>query len=122
MKSYASLADLKRRLGISVTTFDDDLGLALVTATRLLDIYVGDDTITADDAWTGDATDVVVATDPPAAYVAATLYLAVRVHKTPEVPFGVAGMTDQGAIAYVRRIAPELDLILAGRQESWGVA
>lgn len=121
MKSYASLAVLKRRLAITSSTQDDDLALALVAATRWVDARVGDLDVTADDDWTGSADDIVVATEPDAALVAATLAAAVRFHKSADVPFGVAGMSDQGMVAYVRSSIPEAELLLAPVIESWGI-
>jgi hypothetical protein len=121
MKSYASLAVLKGRLGITTTNHDDDLALALVTATRLVDIYVGDLDVVADDLWTGDADDLDVEATPTSALVAATLAAAVRIYKGADVPFGVAGMSDQGIVAYVRQSMPEVALALTGQAVSWGV-
>lgn len=121
MKSYASLAVLKAKMGITSTARDDDLGAALVAATRIVDLRTGNGE-DADDAWTGDADDIVVETTPTTQLVEATLYLAVRLYKTADAPFGFAGMTDQGMVAYVRNIAPELDMLLFGQQESWGIA
>lgn len=121
MKSYASLAALKRRLGVTSSALDDDLALALVIASRGIDLVLGVDD-EADDAWTGSADDLAVEPYPDAARVQATIYLAVRIHKSPDVPFGVAGMSDQGIVAYVRSIAPELDVILYGKRTSWGIA
>ena len=121
MKTYASLALLKQRLGVTSTDSDDVLALSLVQATRALDAFVGNGA-EADDAWTGDADDLEVVDEPAAAFVNATLYLAVRFHKTPDVPFGLAGMNDAGLVAYVRRSAPELELMLHGQRLQWGIA
>ena len=123
MKSYASLAMLKRRLAIedAVTAYDDDLGLALVGATRYVDLQIGDLDVAADDLWTGDHNDIVVETDPAAAYVSATLALAVRFYKATDVPFGVAGMSDQGLVAYVQKSVPEAEILLAPLRQSWGI-
>ncbi len=121
MKTYASLADLKRRLAITSAAADDDLALALVAATRWVDLRT-DSEVAADDAWTGDADNLVVETDPPAAFVQATIGLAVRFYKSADVPFGVAGMSDQGLVAYVRSTYPEADLLLFGRRQTFGIA
>lgn len=121
MKTYASLADLKARLGITDTNHDDELALALVAASRYVDLRTDSDA-TADDDWTGSSDDLVVESDPKASYVAATLALAVRFHKSADVPFGVAGMSDQGMVAYVRSSMPEVDLILYGETLVPGVA
>jgi len=121
MKSYASVADLKARLGITDSNHDDELALALVSATRYIDLRTDTDAV-ADDDWTGNAADVVVESAPKASYVAATLAMAVRIHKSPDVPFGVAGMSDQGMVAYVRQTMPEVELILFGETLTPGVA
>ena len=124
MKTYAPLADLKSALAVPAveTSYDDDLARALVTATRWIDIYIGDSTVAADDGWTGAAADLTVEATPPAALVTATLALAVRFHKSPSVPFGVAGMSDQGIVAYVRSSVPEIGILLFGRRQSFGIA
>lgn len=121
MKTYVSLAVLKGKMGITSTARDDDLAAALVAATRIVDLWLGNGA-TADDDWTGDPDDLAVATTPDVQLVEATLYLAVRLYKSPDAPFGFAGMTDQGMVAYVRGIAPELDLILFGQKAAWGIA
>ena len=124
MRTYASLTDLKRQLAIPVATetFDDDLARSLVTASRWVDIYIGDADVIADDAWTGHHGDLAVVPGPPAALVTATLALAVRFHKSPDVPFGVAGMNDQGVVAYVRQSVPEAAIALYGRRLGFGIA
>jgi len=124
MKSYASLADLKRRLAIptATTTHDDDLALALVVATRWIDWHDGDLDVAADDAWTGDAEDLAVESTPPAHYVAACIVVAIRFYKSADVPFGVAGLNDAGVVAYVRSSIPEAELLLAQSTVSWGIA
>ena len=121
MKTYASLAMLKRQLAVSGTAQDTDLALALVGATRYVDLAIGDLDVVADDAWTDDPLDLVVETDPPAAYVSATLALAVRFYKAPDVPFGVAGMSDQGLVAYVKQSVPEAEILIAPLRQSWGI-
>jgi len=121
VKSYAALADLKARMGITSTDHDDELALALVTATRLVDLYVGNEA-DADDAWTGDADDLDVEATPTSALVAATLAAAVRCYKSTDVPFGVAGMSDNGIVAYVRQYMPEVSLLLTGQRALWGIA
>lgn len=121
MKSYASLAALKRRLAITASTSDDDLAAALVAATRWVDLRIGDEPA-ADDLWTGDPADIVVATDPPANRVILTIGLAVRFYKGADVPFGIAGLSDAGLVAYVQRMYPEADLLLFGQRVMWGLA
>lgn len=121
MKTYASLADLKRRLSITGDTFDDDLALALVTATRYVDLETGSEA-DGEDAWTGSADDLALASTPTAALVNTTLHVAIRFYKSADVPFGVAGMTDQGMVAYVRSSIPEAQLMLLGQRTAWGIA
>lgn len=123
MKTYASLAALKAKLAIptATTTHDDDLGLALVAATRWVDWRIGDLDIAADDVWTGDADDLEVVAAPKTNYVLATLAAAVRFTKATDVPFGVAGMNDQGVVAYVRSSIPEAEVLLGEAIESWGI-
>lgn len=124
MKTYASLADLKLRLAIptATTTMDDALALALVAGTRWVDWRIGDLDVVADDAWTGDADDLEVEATPAANYVLATVAAAVRYHKSVEVPFGVAGMNDDGMVAYVKSSIPEAELLLESVTVSWGIA
>lgn len=121
MKSYASVADLRDRLGISGTAKDDELALALVAATRWVDVMTDGDA-TADDVWTGDAADIVVDTAATAAIVQLVIGLGVRIYKGPDVPFGIAGMSDNGLVAYVRRVYPEAELLLVGQRSTWGLA
>jgi hypothetical protein len=120
MRTYATLAELKDELGITDTDSDDRLARALVAATRIVDVWIGAGTA-ADDDYTGDASDLVVVDPRPAALVEATIYAAVRIKSAPSAPFGVAGMSDQGIVAYVRSTLPDLPLILMGRQASWGI-
>lgn len=123
MKSYASVADLKAELGIPTATTDHDnaLGRALVGASRWIDLELGNGDA-ADDAWTGDHNDIVLVTTPAAALVDTCLYVAVRFYKAPSVPYGVAGMSDQGLVAYVRQSMPEASIMLMGQHEQWGIA
>jgi len=124
MKSYATLAQLKGKLAIasSDTTRDDDLALALVVATRWVDRYNGDLDVLADDVWTGDADDLEVATGAKANVVLATIVVAVRYMKSPDVPFGIAGLNDAGVVAYVRSSIPEAEILLQESRTSWGIA
>lgn len=123
MKTYASLAALKAKLAIPTaeTARDNDLALALVAATRWVDWRIGDLDVAADDAWTGAAADLAVATTPKANYVLATLAAAVRFTKSADVPFGVAGMNDQGVVAFVRSSIPEAEILLGEARVSWGI-
>lgn len=123
MKTYASLEALKAALAIpaATTTQDDDLALALVAATRWVDWRIGDLDVEADDAYTGDADDLEVVASPKANYVLATLAAAVRFTKSVDVPFGVAGMNDQGVVAYVRSSIPEAEILLGEAIDSWGL-
>jgi len=124
MKTYASLAMLKSKLAIPAanTDRDDELALALVAGTRAIDYRIGDLDVEADDVWTGDPDDLELATGVKSNVVLATLAAAVRFTKSAEVPFGVAGMNDQGVVAYVRSSMPEVDILLAEATESWGLA
>lgn len=124
MKTYASLAALKAELAIPAanTDHDDDLGLALVAATRWVDWRIGDLDVAADDVWTGDPADLELATGVKAGVVLATIAAAIRYAKSSDVPFGVAGMNDQGVVAYVRSSIPEAELLLAEAAQSWGIA
>ena len=125
-KSYASLTQVKGRLAIPVatTTHDNDIALALVCATRAVDIAIGDLDVAADDTWnaTNQAADMAVEATATAALVMATIDLAVRIYRGPDVPFGVAGMSDGQMVAYVRSWVPEAELLLAGQRVSWGIA
>ena len=115
MRTYASLAAVKPSVGLpaSSTSEDEALALALVGATHIVDRYANTGEA-ADDVWTGDADDLEVVAAPRAQLVTATVYVAVRLYKTPDAPFGFAGMSDQGLVAYVRSAMPELGVILYG--------
>ena len=50
----------------------------------------------------------------------ATIAAAVRFYKSPDVPFGVAGGWDMAT--YVRMSIPDVDLLLLGQRERFGIA
>jgi hypothetical protein len=59
--------------------------------------------------------------EPTAAQAAAALFLAVKVAKAPEAPFGVAAVFDTGGL-YVAARDPSYQRLLKGLRTDWGVA
>ena len=51
----------------------------------------------------------------------ATIAVAVRILKSPDVPWGAAGGLGDVAV-YVKNRMPEVELMLLGFRQSWGVA
>lgn len=105
---------------------DEKLIVALVLASRWVDEYLGRDGLSAadeydftDDAWY-EASAVTVL-ECPAAVRLATIAAGVRFLKSPDVPWGVAGGLGDMAV-YVKTRMPEVELMLMGLRESWGIA
>lgn len=115
---YASRSDLSAAIGGTISGADDRLDLAVLVASRWVDYRVGNDVVESD--LTAPYTLTVVACPP--AWKAATIAAAVRFLKSPDVPFGVAGMDGSGMTAYVRSSMPEVELLLFGHRMAWGMA
>jgi hypothetical protein len=115
---YASRADLEAAIGGTISGAGDRFDLALLVASRWVDYRVG--TAVTEANLSAPYTLVVVACPP--AWKAATIAAAVRFLKSPDVPFGVAGMDGSGMTAYVRTSMPEVELLLFGHRMAWGMA
>jgi hypothetical protein len=111
--SYVDPADVAAVLGSSPD--DPRVFLATIAATHYVATRIADDQV-PDDPPAG--TDVVVI-PVSAAVRSATVAVAVRFYKAPEVPFGLAG-TD--LTAYVRSVMPEVELLLHGLRADFGIA
>lgn len=121
MKAYATLAQVKRRLGLTDTSKDEDLTLAIVAATRFVEIMTSSATPAGDDVW--DSTDTLDVDDTATAgQVGATVAITIMFYKAADVPFGFAGMSDQSLVAYVRKSHPTAEQLLYGQVAQWGVA
>jgi hypothetical protein len=112
---YASAAELKSVLGIPADRSDDRVDLALVAASRWVDFRIG--VASTNDPITLPLTLGVVPST--AAIHDATVAAAVRFYKSADVPFGVAG---QDMAVYVRTGMPDVELLLLGHRQTFGVA
>lgn len=113
---YASRAELSSVLGGTITGADDRLDMALIVASRWVEYRVGLDVTEAD--LSAPYTLVVVACHP--AYKAATLAAAVRFFKAADAPWGVASLGDMSA--YVKTSMPDVELLLMGQRQAFGLA
>ena len=105
----AAGADIERRIAI-----------ALLAATRHV-LHVMGYTIETDFAIPPDPAAITVTPMPVrSSWRQATIAAAVRFYKSPEVPFGVAGGWDMAT--YVRMSIPDVDLLLLGQRERFGLA
>jgi hypothetical protein len=68
-----------------------------------------------------DTIEVLEEEEPTAAQAAAALFLAVKVTKAPDAPFGVAAVFDTGGL-YVAARDPSYQRLLKGLRTDWGVA
>jgi len=114
---YASLTELATQLG-GVTGQDDRLATALILASRWVDYTLGKAVDDHEIDWEDPITLVVVECRP--AIHQATIAAAVRFYKSPEVPWGAAGGLGDTA-TYVRTKMLEVELILLGQREAWGI-
>jgi hypothetical protein len=113
---YASVSELAARTGQPIGQ-DDDLALALVTASRWVDRVIG------------DPVELLPVTAPVALRViprdagvhGATLVAAVRFLRSADAPFGVLGGLGDLAVRIYQDI-PEAEMHLLGQRKSWGVA
>lgn len=117
---YASMADLESVIGAAAGAEQiRRRELALIMATRWVAYRIG--VPVTDDPLDPDVPSVGVdAIAAPASWTAATLAAAVRFYKSPDVPWGVAGGWDEAV--YVRTAMPEVELILFGQRQRWGIA
>lgn len=113
---YASRSELSSVLGGTITGADDRLDLALLVASNLVRYRVGLDVTEAD--LSAPYTLVVVACPP--AYKSACLVAAVRAFKSADAPWGVASFGDM--TAYVKQSIPDVDVILFGQRQAFGLA
>lgn len=118
---FAAPAELRPALGqVTGEVNERRLAVALLVATRHVLHVMGysideDVTIPPDPA----ALDVSVV-PVRSSWRQATIAAAVRFYKSPEVPFGVAGGWDMAT--YVRMSIPDVDLLLLGQRERFGIA
>lgn len=114
---YASRSELRQVLGGGTdSTIDDRLDLAILVGTAWVQHRVGLEVDMGD--LSAPYTLAVVACPP--AYKAATLAVAVRTYKSPDVPFGVMGAGEYAV--RVQTSIPEADAILFGKREAFGFA
>jgi hypothetical protein len=113
---YASVAELAARTGQPIGQ-DDDLALALVTASRWVDRK-----LTGQAELTPVTSPVVLRVIPRDAGVhGATLVAAVRFLRSADAPFGVLGGLGDLAVRIYQDI-PEAEMHLLGQRTSWGIA
>ncbi len=114
---FAAPAELRAALG---NVGDSNrLGVALLVATRWVLHRLGY-TFTDTEVPTDPTAIVVTPVPVRASWRQATIAAAVRFYKSPDVPFGVAGGFDMAT--YVRMSIPDVDMILMGQRERFGVA
>lgn len=117
-EAYASVAELDAIIGAN-----PGLGgagrraLALIVGTRWVAYRVG--MPVTDEPIPLDVQDVIPV-EAKAAWRIATIAAAVRFFRSPDVPFGVAGGWDEAV--YVRQSMPEVELLLYGQKQRWGIA
>lgn len=113
---YASRTELSAVLGGTITGADDRLDLALLAASRWVEHRVGLDVTEAD--LVAPYTLTVVACPP--SWKAATLAAAVRFFKAADAPWGVAGVGELAA--YIKTSMPDVELLLMGQRQAFGIA
>jgi hypothetical protein len=119
--SYATEAELQAALG-GIQPADNRLKMALWVASTWVRQYLGindPDWSSQDIDWSYDWD--VSEVECPAYLKTATIAAAVRILKAPDVPWGAAGGLGDVAV-YVKNRLPEVELMLMGRKQSWGVA
>ena len=118
--AYASDDDLVSIIGASSGGVQQTRrAIALILATRWVAYRIG--TPVTDDPidWLDHEPNLALVPCPAAVRVA-TLAAAVRFYKSPDVPWGVAGGWDEAV--YVRTAMPEVELLLYGQRERFGIA
>ena len=113
---YASRAELSSVLGGTITGADDRLDLALLVASRWVEYRLGLD-VTESDLIAPYSLTVVAC---PPSWKAATLAAAVRFFKAADAPWGVASMGEMAT--YVRTSMPDVELLLMGQRQAFGIA
>jgi len=119
--SYATEAELQAALG-GIQPADNRLKMALWVASTWVRQYLGindPDWLSQDIDWSYEWD--VSEQECPAYLKTATIAAAVRILKAPDVPWGAAGGLGDVAV-YVKNRLPEVELMLLGRKQSWGVA
>ena len=103
--------EVKTRLGIQGDDDDDAVDLFIATAATYVDSFAG----------TSFADAEVWPTVPPGA-TRATLTLAVRYYKRPDMPFGVAGSPDLVGEINLSETDPDIAAMLAGLRQLYPMA
>ena len=121
LDSFAAPAELRPALGqLTGEVNDRRVAVALLVATRhvlhVMGYAIDDDEVIPADPAALDVTTVPVRSS----WRQATIAAAVRFYKSPDVPFGVAGGWDMAT--YVRMSIPDVDLLLLGQRERFGLA
>lgn len=119
---FASMSDLEAVVGAAAGEAQTRRReLALIAATRWVAYRIGVPMATGDELLDPQVPSVGVDVVPArASWYEATLAAAVRFYKGPDVPWGVAGGWDEAV--YVRQSMPEVELVLFGQRERWGLA
>jgi hypothetical protein len=116
--SYASDDDLVAIIGANAGG-QTRRALSLLLATRWVAYRIGVP-VTDDPPADVEVEPTVQLVAAPYAVRQATLAAAVRFYRSPDVPFGVAGGWDEAV--YVRMSMPEVELLLFGQRQRWGIA
>ena len=116
--SYASDDELVAVIGAN-PGHQTRRAVALLLATRWVAYRIGVP-VTDDPIDPNDAEPTIHPVPAKAAIRQATIAAAVRFYKSPDVPWGVAGGWDEAV--YVRQSMPEVELILFGQRQRWGIA
>jgi hypothetical protein len=117
-EAYASMDELVGVLGASAGGANATRrAVSLLLATRWVAYRIG--MPVTDDPIPVDISDVTAVEARPAIRQA-TVAAAIRFYKSPDVPWGVAGGWDEAV--YVRQSMPEVELMLFGQRQRWGIA
>ena len=108
---YVTRDEVKERLGIQGTDDDDAIDLFIATAASYVDSFAG----------TSFADAEIWPVVPPGA-TRATLTLAVRYWKRPDMPFGVAGSPDLVGEINLSETDPDIAAMLAGLRLAYPMA
>ena len=104
MAEWPALDALKRALGVTDASRDDDLQLALDAAIEQVQLDVG-----------------AAVAAPSASQAQAALVLAVMVMKAPDAPYGIAGVFDVSAVP-IAADHPTYQRLLAGQRAHFQIA
>lgn len=108
---YVTRDEVKDRLGIQGTDDDDAVDLFIATAASYVDSFAGT-----------SFSDAAVWPTVPDGVTRATLTLAVRYWKRPDMPFGVAGSPDLVGEINLSETDPDIAAMLAGLRLRYPVA